>query len=91
MHRRAFRISAAGAVAPLVAAFAALLPQAALSQAQRENKRNTQLDDLVSQETREQGQTRTDQARAALAQAEVNRDTAKLNLARTHEIGRAHV
>ncbi len=60
--------------------------QAALSQAQRESKRNTQLDDLVSQETREQGQTRTDQARAALAQAEVNRDTAKLNLARTHVV-----
>jgi len=60
--------------------------QAALAQAQRESKRNTQLDDLVSQETREQGQTRTDQARAALAQAEVNRDTAKLNLARTHVV-----
>jgi multidrug resistance efflux pump len=60
--------------------------QAALAQAQRENKRNTQLDDLVSQETREQGQTRTDQARAALAQAEVNRDTAKLNLERTHVV-----
>jgi multidrug resistance efflux pump len=60
--------------------------QAALAQAQRENKRNSQLDELVSQETREQGQTRTDQARAALAQAEVNRDTAKLNLARTHVV-----
>ncbi len=60
--------------------------QAALAQAQRENKRNTQLDDLVSQETREQGQTRTDQARAALAQAEVNRDTARLNLARTRVV-----
>ena len=60
--------------------------KAALAQAQRENKRNTQLDDLVSQETREQGQTRTDQARAALAQAEVNRDTAKLNLERTHVV-----
>jgi multidrug resistance efflux pump len=60
-----------------------LAAQAALAQAQRENKRNTQLDDLVSQETREQGQTRTDQARAALAQAEVNRDTARLNLERT--------
>jgi multidrug resistance efflux pump len=58
--------------------------EAALAQALRENKRNTQLDDLVSQETREQGQTRTDQARAALAQAIVNRDTAKLNLERTH-------
>jgi multidrug resistance efflux pump len=60
--------------------------QAALAQAQRENQRNTQLDDLVSQETREQGQTRTDQARAALAQAEVNRDTAKLNLERSHVV-----
>jgi multidrug resistance efflux pump len=60
-----------------------LAAQAALAQSQRENKRNTQLDDLVSQETREQGQTRTDQARAALAQAEVNRDTARLNLERT--------
>jgi multidrug resistance efflux pump len=58
--------------------------EAALAQALRENKRNTQLDDLVSQETREQGQTRTDQARATLAQAIVNRDTAKLNLERTH-------
>lgn len=60
--------------------------QAALAQALRENQRNTQLDDLVSQETREQGQTRTDQARAALAQAIVNRDTAKLNLERTRVV-----
>jgi RND family efflux transporter MFP subunit len=57
--------------------------QAALGQTARENKRNTELDDLVSAETREQGQTRGDQARAALAQAVVNRDVAKLNLART--------
>jgi RND family efflux transporter MFP subunit len=57
--------------------------QAALGQTSRENKRNTELDDLVSAETREQGQTRGDQARAALAQAVVNRDMAKLNLART--------
>jgi multidrug resistance efflux pump len=60
--------------------------EAALAQASRENKRNTQLDDLVSAETREQGQTRTDQARAALAQAIVNRDTAKLNLERSHVV-----
>jgi multidrug resistance efflux pump len=60
--------------------------QAALAQTLRENKRNTQLDNLVSQETREQGQTRSDQARAALAQAEVNRDTAKLNLERTRVV-----
>ena len=57
--------------------------EAALSQAGRENRRNTELDDLVSQETREQGQTRGDQARATLAQAVVNRDMARLNLART--------
>jgi multidrug resistance efflux pump len=60
--------------------------QAALSQAERENKRNTELDDLVSAETREQGQTHTDQARATLAQAIVNRDTAKLNLERSHVV-----
>jgi multidrug resistance efflux pump len=60
--------------------------QAALAQAVRESTRNSQLTDLVSQETREQGQTRTDQARAALAQAQVNRDTAKLNLERTRVV-----
>ncbi|MFC3460449.1 MULTISPECIES: HlyD family secretion protein [Massilia] len=57
--------------------------QAALNQAQREARRNVQLDDLVAQETREQGQSRVETARAALAQAVVNRDTAKLNLERT--------
>jgi len=60
--------------------------QAALAQALRENKRNGELDDLVSQEMREQGQTRTDQARAALAQSIVARDAAKLNLERTHVV-----
>ena len=57
--------------------------QAALNQAQRESRRNVQLDDLVAAETREQGQSRVETARAALAQAVVNRDTAKLNLERT--------
>ncbi|HEX8479460.1 MAG TPA: efflux RND transporter periplasmic adaptor subunit, partial [Telluria sp.] len=57
--------------------------QSALGQTARENQRNTELDDLVSDETREQGRTRGDAARAALAQAVVNRDIAKLNLART--------
>lgn len=60
--------------------------RAALAQAQRETRRNGQLDDLVSQETREQGQTRVDQARAALAQAAVSVDTAKLNLERTRVV-----
>lgn len=80
IDRARFELALRQAEAQVIAA------QAALAQAQRENKRNTQLDDLVSQETREQGQTRTDQARAALAQAEVNRDTAKLNLERTHVV-----
>jgi multidrug resistance efflux pump len=60
--------------------------EAALGQAQRESRRNAELDELVSQETREQGMTRTDQARAALAQAIVNRDTARLNLERSHVV-----
>jgi multidrug resistance efflux pump len=60
--------------------------RAALSQALRENQRNGQLDELVSKETREQGETRLDQARATLAQAEVNRDTARLNLERTRVV-----
>ncbi len=60
--------------------------EAALAQARRENRRNTELDDLVSTETREQGLMRTDQARAALAQAIVNRDTARLNLERSHVV-----
>jgi multidrug resistance efflux pump len=80
IDRARFELALRQADAQVIAA------QAALAQAQRENKRNTQLDDLVSQETREQGQTRTDQARAALAQAEVNRDTAKLNLERSHVV-----
>ena len=57
--------------------------QSALGQTARENQRNTELDDLVSDEMREQGRTRGDAARAALAQAIVSRDMAKLNLART--------
>lgn len=60
--------------------------QAALGQARREARRNVQLDDLVAQETREQGQSRVEQASAALAQAVVNRDTARLNLERTRVV-----
>ena len=58
----------------------------ALAQAIKEARRNAELHQLVSQEVREQGQTRVDEARAALAQAIVNRDTAKLNLDRTHVV-----
>lgn len=77
LDRARFELSLRQAEAQVTAA------EAALGQTARENKRNTELDDLVSAETREQGQTRGDQARAALAQAIVNRDAAKLNLART--------
>jgi multidrug resistance efflux pump len=80
IDRARFELAERQAEAQVIAA------KAALAQAERENKRNTQLDDLVSQETREQGQTRTDQARATLAQAEVNLDTAKLNLQRSHVV-----
>jgi multidrug resistance efflux pump len=58
----------------------------AVSQAEREARRNVQLGDLVAQEAREQGQSRVEQARAALAQAVVNRDTARLNLERTRVV-----
>jgi len=62
---------------------AALAAQRAVSaQAQRENARNTGLDDLVSKESREQTRARVEQARAAVAQAEVALDSARLNLQR---------
>lgn len=55
----------------------------ALDQAGKEAHRNTALGELVAQESREQGQAHLEQARAALAQAVVNRDVARLNLDRT--------
>jgi multidrug resistance efflux pump len=58
--------------------------RAALAQAIREARRNARLGDLVAQEVREQGQSRLEQAKATVAQAAVNRDTAKLDLERTH-------
>jgi len=54
----------------------------ALAQADRENRRNTGLGTLVSQEAAEQAHTRVDQARANVAQAEVAVDAARLNLER---------
>jgi RND family efflux transporter MFP subunit len=57
--------------------------RATLEQALKEAHRNNELRDLVSAETREQGSSRVDQLRAALAQAVVARDMAKLNLQRT--------
>lgn len=58
----------------------------ALAQAQKEARRNAQLRDLVAQETREQGVAKVEQIRAALEQAVVNRDVARLNLARTRVV-----
>ena len=55
----------------------------ALAQAQKEARRNAELGKLVSQEAREQGQAHVQQIRAALEQASVGRDTARLNLERT--------
>jgi RND family efflux transporter MFP subunit len=60
--------------------------QVTLAQAQKEARRNTDLRDLVAAEVREQGVSRVDQLRAALAQAVINRDVAKLNLDRTRVV-----
>jgi multidrug resistance efflux pump len=54
----------------------------ALAQAQRENARNNDLGNLISQELREQTSTRVEAAQAAVAQATVALDAAKLNLER---------
>lgn len=60
--------------------------RATLDQALKESRRNNDLSDLVSAETREQGSSRVDQLRAALAQTVVARDVAKLNLERTRVV-----
>jgi RND family efflux transporter MFP subunit len=57
--------------------------QAQVDEAVLEDKRNHTLGNLVSTEILQQGQTRLAQAQAALAQAIVARDTAKLNMDRT--------
>lgn len=54
-----------------------------LAQAIRESNRNRELKDLVAAEVTEQGQSRVEEARAALLQAVVNRDKAQLDLDRT--------
>jgi multidrug resistance efflux pump len=58
----------------------------ALAQAIKEARRNAELHELVAQEVREQGQSHVDQMRAAMAQAVVNYDVAKLNLDRTRVV-----
>jgi multidrug resistance efflux pump len=57
--------------------------QAQVDEAALEDKRNHNLGNLVSTETTQQGGTKLAQAQAALAQAVVARDTAKLNMDRT--------
>ncbi len=54
----------------------------ALTQAQRENARNIDLGNLISQELREQTGTRVEAAQANLAQAIISLDAARLNLER---------
>jgi multidrug resistance efflux pump len=57
--------------------------KATLAQAKREYARNIALGNLVAAETLEESRTRVDQGEAAAADAQVQVDTAKLNLQRT--------
>ena len=57
-----------------------------LAQAIREARRNRELKDLVATEVTEQGQSRVEEAQAALLEAIVNRDKAQLDLDRTKVI-----
>ena len=54
----------------------------ALAQAQRENARNSDLGNLISQEVREQAASRVEAAQASVAQADVALAAARLNLER---------
>lgn len=60
--------------------------QVVRDQAARDAKRNRSLGKLVSAEVLEQSQARLQQAEAALAEAQVQRETAKLNLARSRVV-----
>ncbi|KLU26282.1 membrane protein [Caballeronia mineralivorans PML1(12)] len=61
----------------------ALQRRATLDQARREDARNRTLGDLVAREVTEESRSRVEQAEAALADADVAIDTARLNLQRT--------
>lgn len=63
---------------------AELSQRIALEQAIKEARRNNALRELVSDESKEQGSAHVEQLRAALTQATINRELAKLNLKRTH-------
>jgi multidrug resistance efflux pump len=54
-----------------------------LAQAEREDRRNWGLSNLVSTEQREQGGSRSDELRASVEQAQAALDVARLNLERT--------
>jgi multidrug resistance efflux pump len=58
----------------------------ALAQATRDARRNRELGQLVSAEVREQSQTHVEQASAALAEAKVALDVARLNLERSRVV-----
>jgi multidrug resistance efflux pump len=60
--------------------------RAALAQAEREDRRNHGLGDLVPAETVEQGAAKVEELRAALQQANANRGVAALNLQRTNVV-----
>jgi multidrug resistance efflux pump len=62
---------------------AVAVQKAAFTEAEREDRRNRSLSQLVAAEMLEQGSARVDQLRAALAQAMANRNLAELNLERT--------
>ena len=57
--------------------------QAQLAEAEREDRRNRALGELVAAEATQQGASRVEQLKAALLQAIANRDLARLNLERT--------
>jgi multidrug resistance efflux pump len=61
----------------------AMQRRATLDQARREDARNRTLGDLVAREVTEESRSRVQQAEAALADADVAIDTARLNLQRT--------
>ena len=71
------------ALALLQAQATALQRRATLDQARREDARNRQLGNLVAAEVAEESRSRVETAEAALADANVAIDTAKLNLQRT--------
>lgn len=58
--------------------------QASLAQAEREDRRNHTMANVIAAETVEQGSARVDELRGGLAQAVAARDLAKLNLDRTN-------